>query len=114
MTGWEAGGLHAPQTPGNVTPSDCYLLLDLEPSGFVVNEDATKPDDGLYNCDEANVFALEGDYGVERPEACARGAGDIGHLPSNTILGLQTAAIFALPASGPEEPSVGTELGRTV
>src|SRR3546814_5706802 len=29
MTGWEAGGLHAPQTPGNVTPSDCYLLLDL-------------------------------------------------------------------------------------
>src|SRR3546814_17389565 len=100
MTGWEAGGLHAPQTPGNVTPSDCYLLLDLEPSGFVVNEDATKPDDGLYNCDEANVFALAGDYGVERPEASARGAGDMGNLLSNTIPRLSTAAISAPAASG--------------
>src|SRR3546814_16080211 len=55
MTGWEAGGLHAPQTPGNVTPSDC-LLLDLEHSGFVVNADETKPAEGLHNYDDADVL----------------------------------------------------------
>jgi hypothetical protein len=66
---WTAGGLHAPQTPGNLEPSPCYLILDLEASGFVVNEEATKANEGIYSCDDANVFEMTGDYGVERPEA---------------------------------------------
>jgi ABC-type branched-subunit amino acid transport system substrate-binding protein len=68
VTQWTAGGLHAPQTPGNLEPSPCYLLLDLEADGFVLNEDATNATDGIYNCDEANVFEMTGDYGVARPE----------------------------------------------
>src|SRR3546814_17472202 len=60
MTGWETGGLHAPQTPCNVTPSARYLLLALETSGCVVNDDATKPDEWLYNSDEHPVIDFEG------------------------------------------------------
>lgn len=69
VTPWDAGGLHAPQTPGNLMPSACYVLLGLEESGFVVNEEATQANEGLYNCDESNIFEMTGDYGVERPEA---------------------------------------------
>jgi len=58
--GWTAGGLHAPQTPGNEVPSDCYLLLGLESSGFFYNEEATEPTDGVYNCSPDNVMALSG------------------------------------------------------
>jgi len=57
---WIGGGLHAPQTPGNDTPSACFLLLGLEPDGFVLNEEATQPTDGLYNCDPDNVMTLSG------------------------------------------------------
>ncbi len=69
VEGWTAGGLHAPQTPGNATPSRCIVLLDLGESGFVVNEQATRPTEGIYNCDAENVFEMTGDYGVARPEA---------------------------------------------
>jgi hypothetical protein len=58
--GWTGGGLHSPQTPGNEVPSECYLLLGLEPSGFFYNEEATEPTDGVYNCDPGNVMALTG------------------------------------------------------
>lgn len=69
-TDWTGGGLHARQTPGNTDPSPCLLLLGLDATGFVYNEDATAPTDGdgLFNCDEANVFALTGDYGAPAPE----------------------------------------------
>jgi hypothetical protein len=71
QTGWTGGGLHARQTPGNTDPSPCLLLLGLDETGFVYNEEATAPTDGdgLFNCDEHNVFALTGDYGVPQPEA---------------------------------------------
>ncbi len=58
--GWTAGGLHAPQTPGNADPSPCFLLLTLGPDGFTYDEEATDPDDGLYNCSPDNVFAVSG------------------------------------------------------
>jgi hypothetical protein len=58
--GWTGGGLHAPQEPGNDTPSPCFLLLSLGPDGFVYEEDATAPTDGIYNCDPANVMAYDG------------------------------------------------------
>ena len=71
VTDWTAGGLHARQTPGNTEPSPCFLILGLDDTGFVYNEDATAPtdDDGLFSCDPANTFELSGDYGVPRPEA---------------------------------------------
>jgi hypothetical protein len=59
---WTAGGLHSPQNPGNATVpgSQCFLLLKATPSGFVVDKDITKPNNGIFNCDPANAFALPG------------------------------------------------------
>ena len=59
---WTAGGLHAPQTPGNTDPSPCFLILGLEASGFFYNEEATAPTagDGLYNCSTENVADVSG------------------------------------------------------
>jgi hypothetical protein len=68
---WTAGGLHAPQQPGNTTPSPCFLILGLDETGFFYNEDATQATDGIFNCDEENVFHLTGDYsefGAPPPE----------------------------------------------
>jgi hypothetical protein len=68
---WTAGGMHARQTPGNEVPSPCFLLLGLDDSGFVYNEEATAPTEGIYNCDEENNFEMTGDYtefGAPPPE----------------------------------------------
>jgi hypothetical protein len=59
---WTAGGLHASQTPGGDQPSPCFLILGLGQDGFFYNEEATAPTEGVYNCDEENVFELSGDY----------------------------------------------------
>jgi hypothetical protein len=58
--GWTAGGLHAPQTPGNEVPSECFLILGLEADGFFYNEEATQPNDGVYDCSPDNVMTLSG------------------------------------------------------
>jgi len=59
---WTGGGLHAPQTPGNTTPSPCFLILNLDADGFAYNEEVTAPTDGdgLYNCNPENVVDLSG------------------------------------------------------
>jgi hypothetical protein len=59
---WTGGGLHARQTPGGETPSPCFLIVGLDDSGWFYNEEATQPDEGVFNCDEENVFHLTGDY----------------------------------------------------
>jgi len=69
QTDWTGGGLHSRQTPGNTVPSPCFLILGLDESGFVYNEEATAADEGIYNCGEDNAFEMTGDYGVPRPEA---------------------------------------------
>lgn len=71
QTGWTAGGLHAPQTPGNAQASPCMLLLGVDGKEFTYLEEATAPTagDGLFNCEPSNVIDLQGDYGVPRPEA---------------------------------------------
>ena len=56
---WTGGGLHAPQTPGNTEPSQCYLVMTLGPDGFTYAEAATQPSEGLYNCDPGNVFEVK-------------------------------------------------------
>jgi hypothetical protein len=57
MQGWTAGGLRAPvdtQVGGGVL-SKCFTLLKATPDGFVLDPDVTKPTDGVFNCDPANV-----------------------------------------------------------
>ncbi len=60
--GWTAGGLHAPQTPGNTEPSDCWLALGLDAASkeFVVNTKATGAGKDLYSCESENVIDLTG------------------------------------------------------
>lgn len=60
MTDWTGGGLHAPQQPGNTEPSTCWLALSLTADGFHRNEDATQPNEGVFNCDPANVLEIPG------------------------------------------------------
>ena len=59
---WTGGGLHAPVNPGNATDpgSQCFTLLKATPSGFVLAPDITKPNQGIFNCDPGNMFALQG------------------------------------------------------
>ena len=52
---WTAGGLHAPQDPSTTTPSQCFTQLDVTAEGFVLNEELTAPDDGIFNCEDDNV-----------------------------------------------------------
>jgi hypothetical protein len=56
VTEWTAGGLHAPQDPSTITPSQCFVHLDVTPEGgFAVNEDLTGATDGIFNCEDDNV-----------------------------------------------------------
>ena len=59
---WTAGGLHAPETPGNggSTDSACFLALQATSKGFVVNSDYTNATEGLFNCDPKNVTTVSG------------------------------------------------------
>lgn len=61
-TDWTGGGLHASQAPGSGKPSPCFLIIGLGEDGFFYNEEATAPTEGVFNCDEENVFELTGDY----------------------------------------------------
>ena len=66
---WTAGGLHSPQTPGNVVATECSLAIKVTPDGFEYDEEITGPNEGIYNCDPANVAQLTADYGVPQPAA---------------------------------------------
>ncbi|MBN2623396.1 MAG: ABC transporter substrate-binding protein [Acidimicrobiales bacterium] len=67
--GWTAGGLHSPQTPGNQVATQCSLAIRVTPDGFVYDEELTRPNEGIYNCDPGNVVELTDDYGVPKPAA---------------------------------------------
>ena len=67
--GWTAGGLHSPQTPGNLVATECSLAIKVTADGFEYDEEITGPNDGIYNCDPANVVELTADYGVPQPAA---------------------------------------------
>jgi hypothetical protein len=67
--GWTAGGLHSPQTPGNLEATQCSLAIRATPDGFLYDEELTRPNEGIYNCDPANVIELTDDYGVPAPGA---------------------------------------------
>ena len=61
---WTAGGLYSPRDirPGHAETSRCFLLLKVSSEGFAYDEEATKPNEGIYNCDEDNVVTLENTF----------------------------------------------------
>jgi hypothetical protein len=61
VTGWTAGGLHAPHEPGEPAVPECSLLVHVTPDGFEYDEELTQPNEGIYNCDPDDVVPLEGD-----------------------------------------------------
>jgi hypothetical protein len=67
--GWTAGGLHSPQTPGNLVATQCSLAIQVTQDGFRYDEELTQPNEGIYNCDPGNVITLTDDYGVPQPAA---------------------------------------------
>ena len=64
---WTAGGLHAPTMPGNSLVPECGLMVQLTTDGFVYDEEATDPNEGIFNCSPDNVVDLTDDYGVPKP-----------------------------------------------
>jgi ABC-type branched-subunit amino acid transport system substrate-binding protein len=65
---WTAGGLHSPTDPGNSQAPECGIIVKFTPDGYVYDEEATDPNEGIFNCSPDNVVELTGDYGVERPD----------------------------------------------
>ncbi|MEZ5382249.1 MAG: ABC transporter substrate-binding protein [Microthrixaceae bacterium] len=63
ITEWDGGGLHGPTNPGENKQSRCNIVVEATPDGFTTPDDF-EPTDGLFNCNEANVVALDGDYGT--------------------------------------------------
>lgn len=63
ITEWTGGGMHARQNLKERSASNCYALLKVEGGEFVL-DDAIEPSESIYNCDDGNVAALEGNYGT--------------------------------------------------
>jgi ABC-type branched-subunit amino acid transport system substrate-binding protein len=61
---WTAGGLFPARdtSPSNPHQPKCLVLMKVTPGGFVYDKDVTKPTDGIYNCDDANVVKLDKTY----------------------------------------------------
>ncbi|HEX4776400.1 MAG TPA: ABC transporter substrate-binding protein [Acidimicrobiia bacterium] len=59
---WDAAGLSAPIQPGNAnSPTEgCFVLLKATPTGFVVDKQITKPNNGIFNCGSDNQIDLNG------------------------------------------------------
>ena len=67
------------------------------PTGFVYDEEVTRTDRRLYNCDPENIFDVSGDYSdARRRRAEPRRTWRLEEFLDLTVLGLCTAAIFAL------------------
>jgi hypothetical protein len=62
QSNWTAGGLTAPVKPSNATgdTSQCFLLTKASSTGWTLASDVYKPNQGVFNCDPANVFKLQG------------------------------------------------------
>ena len=46
--------------PATGVPPNCFVLIKATPTGFMIDNDITKPNSGIFNCDAANVFKLKG------------------------------------------------------
>jgi hypothetical protein len=58
VSNWTGGGLHSSTNPGANSPSSCFLLMQVDGSKFVYDEKDTKPNQGKFNCNDANVVTL--------------------------------------------------------
>jgi hypothetical protein len=58
VSSWTGGGLHAEQDPSTATPSACFVLLRLVDGGFEVDEELTRPTDGIFNCEDDNLVEI--------------------------------------------------------
>jgi ABC-type branched-subunit amino acid transport system substrate-binding protein len=62
VTSWDGGGLQAETDPStHVDPPACISFQKATASGFEMIDWETQ--DGIYNCDPANIVQLTGDYG---------------------------------------------------
>ena len=61
---WTAGGLFPPRNtdPKNPQQPTCYVMMDATANGFVYDKAITQPNNGIYNCDPANVVTLKNTY----------------------------------------------------
>jgi hypothetical protein len=52
--------LHDPEEAGNARfdTSQCFTLIKATSACFVLDPAVTKPNQGIYDCDPANVFKL--------------------------------------------------------
>jgi ABC-type branched-subunit amino acid transport system substrate-binding protein len=59
---FDGGGLHYPLDPDPDRPKSpsCVVMMKASPDGFVMDEDMTKPDTGIYNCAEDNRVREQG------------------------------------------------------
>ncbi len=60
VTTWTGGGLHGQTDPGANAGSQCFLILQAAASGFSYQQQATAPNQGMFNCDAKNSVALNG------------------------------------------------------
>jgi ABC-type branched-subunit amino acid transport system substrate-binding protein len=63
-TAWTAGGLFPARNtdPKNPKQTRCFVIMDATPNGFVYDKAITRPNNDIYNCDEANVVPLTKTY----------------------------------------------------
>ncbi len=60
-TDWTGAGLNAPQDVKTQAASECGIVLEATPNGFV-EPPGWKANSGFFNCDPKNVLTLHGDY----------------------------------------------------
>ena len=60
---WTAGGLFPPRDtdPNNKHQTQCYVIMDVTPNGFVYDKEVTQPNNGIYNCDPKNAVDIKAD-----------------------------------------------------
>ncbi len=59
-TDWDAAGLYAPHsTKADADASPCITIVQLKPTGFIYDKEATKPDQGSFNCAANNVLPVK-------------------------------------------------------
>lgn len=61
ITKWDAGGMAAPSDPSTSTPSNCTVTVEATPDGFKTIK--WHANQGIFNCDPANLVDLKGNYG---------------------------------------------------
>ncbi len=64
QTKWTAGGLYPPVdlSPATPEPTPCMAIMKLTPQGYVYDKTWTKPDNGIFNCNPANMAKLSKAY----------------------------------------------------